>query len=144
MSGYHGSIEEMYDSHIPGVYDHSAVFGKDKRKKKTRTAFTGRQVYELEKKFKVKRYLTAPERSELAKLLGMSETQVKIWFQNRRTKWKKKTATKIHPDDETEDHLEVNEQDTVNGSVRSDPQHSDRTSDGSSPAQSLELESDQN
>ena len=67
--------------------------GKERRKKKTRTAFTGRQVYELEKKFKAKRYLTAPERSELAKTLGMTETQVKIWFQNRRTKWKKKNAT---------------------------------------------------
>ena len=143
MSGFPGSLEEMYHAHIPGVYDHSAVFGKDKRKKKTRTAFTGRQVYELEKKFKVKRYLTAPERSDLAKLLGMSETQVKIWFQNRRTKWKKKNTTKMHGDEDPE-HEEDDEHNTTNDSMRSDKQNSDRTSDCSSPAQSLELESDQN
>jgi hypothetical protein len=143
MSGFPGSLEEMYHAHIPGVYDHSTVFGRDKRKKKTRTAFTGRQVYELEKKFKVKRYLTAPERSDLAKLLGMSETQVKIWFQNRRTKWKKKSTTKMHGDEDVE-HEEGDERNAINDSVRSDKQTSDRTSDCSSPAQSLEMESDQN
>ena len=59
------------------------------KRKKTRTTFTGRQIYELEQKFEQKRYLTSAERAQLAKMLKVTETQVKIWFQNRRTKWKK-------------------------------------------------------
>ncbi|EDO30882.1 predicted protein, partial [Nematostella vectensis] len=58
-------------------------------KKKARTTFTGRQIFELEKQFEAKKYLTATERSDMASLLNVTETQVKIWFQNRRTKWKK-------------------------------------------------------
>lgn len=60
-----------------------------KKKKKARTTFTGRQIFELEKQFNAKKYLTATERSDMATLLNVTETQVKIWFQNRRTKWKK-------------------------------------------------------
>ncbi|XP_058811628.1 homeobox protein GBX-2-like [Topomyia yanbarensis] len=61
----------------------------NRRKKKARTTFTGRQIFELEKQFEVKKYLSSSERTEMAKLLNVTETQVKIWFQNRRTKWKK-------------------------------------------------------
>lgn len=61
----------------------------NKKKKKARTTFTGRQIFELEKQFDAKKYLTASERSDMAALLNVTETQVKIWFQNRRTKWKK-------------------------------------------------------
>ncbi|KRY41773.1 Homeobox protein ceh-9 [Trichinella spiralis] len=59
------------------------------KKKKARTTFTGRQIFELERQFELKKYLSSSERAELAKLLHVTETQVKIWFQNRRTKWKK-------------------------------------------------------
>ena len=52
-------------------------------KKKTRTTFTGRQVFELERHFGVKKYLSSTERADLARLLGVTETQVKIWYQNR-------------------------------------------------------------
>ncbi|XP_040581172.1 uncharacterized protein [Lepeophtheirus salmonis] len=61
----------------------------DKKKKKVRTTFTGRQIFELEKMFESKKYLSSSERSEMAKILNVTEQQVKIWFQNRRTKWKK-------------------------------------------------------
>ncbi|XP_074596627.1 uncharacterized protein LOC141851745 [Brevipalpus obovatus] len=64
--------------------------GSDKsKKKKARTTFTGRQIFELEKQFERKKYLSSSERSEMARILNVTETQVKIWFQNRRTKWKK-------------------------------------------------------
>ncbi|KAG5670551.1 hypothetical protein PVAND_000805 [Polypedilum vanderplanki] len=68
-------------------FDEQSADGK--RKKKARTTFTGRQIFELEKQFEVKKYLSSSERSEMARLLNVTETQVKIWFQNRRTKWKK-------------------------------------------------------
>ncbi|XP_006824470.1 uncharacterized protein LOC102804764 [Saccoglossus kowalevskii] len=63
--------------------------GSEKKKKKARTTFTGRQIFELERQFEVKKYLSASERAEMASLLNVTDTQVKIWFQNRRTKWKK-------------------------------------------------------
>ena len=62
---------------------------KISRRKKMRTTFTGRQIFELEKMFEVKKYLNTSDRSSLSRLLSVSEQQVKIWFQNRRTKWKK-------------------------------------------------------
>lgn len=51
------------------------------RKKRSRAAFTHMQVYELERRFNHQRYLSGPERSDLAKRLKLTETQVKIWFQ---------------------------------------------------------------
>ncbi|XP_022258590.1 homeobox protein HMX3-like, partial [Limulus polyphemus] len=59
------------------------------QRKKARTTFTGRQIFELEKQFEIKKYLSSSERATMAKLLNVTEQQVKIWFQNRRTKWKK-------------------------------------------------------
>ncbi|KAJ8923608.1 hypothetical protein NQ315_010187 [Exocentrus adspersus] len=47
------------------------------KKKKARTTFTGRQIFELEKQFELKKYLSSSERSEMAKLLNVTETQVK-------------------------------------------------------------------
>lgn len=53
------------------------------RKKRSRAAFTHMQVYELERRFNHQRYLSGPERSDLARRLKLTETQVKIWFQVR-------------------------------------------------------------
>lgn len=47
------------------------------KKKKARTTFTGRQIFELEKQFEMKKYLSSSERSEMAKLLNVTETQVR-------------------------------------------------------------------
>lgn len=47
-----------------------------RRKKKARTTFTGRQIFELEKQFEVKKYLSSSERADMAKLLNVTETQV--------------------------------------------------------------------
>ena len=65
--------------------------GTGGRKKKTRTVFSRTQVGQLETMFDLKRYLSSSERSTLARDLGLSEQQIKIWFQNRRTKFKKQT-----------------------------------------------------
>ncbi|TRZ03922.1 hypothetical protein DNTS_011099 [Danionella cerebrum] len=64
-----------------------------RKKKRSRAAFTHLQVLELEKKFSRTRYLSAPERAHLASSLHLTETQVKIWFQNRRYKTKRRQLT---------------------------------------------------
>lgn len=63
--------------------------GKQRSKRKPRVLFSQSQVYELEKRFKQQKYLSAPEREQMAKGLHLSSTQVKIWFQNRRYKSKR-------------------------------------------------------
>lgn len=68
---------------------------KDDKKRKGRATFSGSQIEKLEEAFQATQYLTTAERGRLAERLGLTESQVKIWFQNRRTKcrrtsWKSK------------------------------------------------------
>ncbi|XP_038132405.1 homeobox protein BarH-like 1 [Cyprinodon tularosa] len=63
--------------------------GKSKKGRRSRTVFTELQLMGLEKRFEKQKYLSTPDRIDLAESLGLSQLQVKTWYQNRRMKWKK-------------------------------------------------------
>ncbi|XP_065055353.1 NK1 transcription factor-related protein 1-like [Rhopilema esculentum] len=81
-----GPEDSSPDKNLKTTRDPGTKLSKPRR---IRTAFTYEQLVALENKFRTTRYLSVCERLNLALSLGLSETQVKIWFQNRRTKWKK-------------------------------------------------------
>ncbi|XP_071340267.1 homeobox protein Nkx-3.1 [Trachinotus anak] len=87
-----GVHTESLDTSCPSTSETSSYSSTGKQKR-SRAAFTHLQVLELEKKFNHQKYLSAPERAHLASTLRLTETQVKIWFQNRRYKTKRKQQT---------------------------------------------------
>lgn len=72
--------------------EHSQYNNKAKKPRKARTAFTDQQLNSLEKHFERQKYLSVQDRMEMAVKLNLTDTQVKTWYQNRRTKWKRQTA----------------------------------------------------
>lgn len=59
------------------------------KRRKARTVFSWEQLKVLEETFEKKRYVSVKDRVVIAAQLGLTEQNVKTWFQNRRTKWKK-------------------------------------------------------
>lgn len=91
----HGSLQNTTDDYriynISGLED-----SQNLRKKKTRTVFSRNQIYQLESTFDMKRYLSSSDRTTLANALKLTETQIKIWFQNRRNKWKRQISVDMN------------------------------------------------
>ncbi|XP_053948062.1 homeobox protein B-H2-like [Anastrepha ludens] len=81
-----GKDEDEYSCKSEGLLSLS------KKQRKARTAFTDHQLQTLEKSFERQKYLSVQDRMELANKLELSDCQVKTWYQNRRTKWKRQTA----------------------------------------------------
>ena len=73
-------------NHPNSAGDHS------RKQRKARTAFTDYQLQTLERSFEKQKYLSVQDRQELAAKLNLTDTQVKTWYQNRRTKWKRTTS----------------------------------------------------
>ncbi|XP_059485615.1 homeobox protein BarH-like 2 [Neocloeon triangulifer] len=78
-------------------YNSSKLPGGGTRSKRVRTIFTPEQLERLEAEFERQQYMVGPERLYLASTLHLTEAQVKVWFQNRRIKWRKQ-------------HLEIQQQ----------------------------------
>ncbi|XP_013784044.1 transcription factor LBX1-like [Limulus polyphemus] len=93
--GIPGSQNRMPDSGsvtLDGSRDHLNLFTtrqQPKKKRKSRTAFTNHQIFELEKRFLYQKYLSPADRDEIAQSLGLTNAQVITWFQNRRAKLKR-------------------------------------------------------
>ncbi|KAH7952291.1 homeobox protein BarH-like 2 [Rhipicephalus sanguineus] len=74
----------------PSTSDALQAAGRELRKaRRNRTVFTEGQLMGLERRFDSQKYLSTPDRADLARVLGLTQLQVKTWYQNRRMKWKK-------------------------------------------------------
>lgn len=95
-----GSIESLEDANQnstqAGITLRASNHASDKKRKR-RVLFSKSQTFELERRFRQQRYLSAPEREHLASMINLSPTQVKIWFQNHRYKTKRADHEKQTP-----------------------------------------------
>uniref|UniRef100_H3BXE7 Ventral homeobox n=1 Tax=Tetraodon nigroviridis TaxID=99883 RepID=H3BXE7_TETNG len=95
MSGYSSG----YDSEAASSEGLSVdEMEKESQQRRVRTKFTTEQINKLEKIFSKHKYLDARERMKTAKKLGLTETQVRTWFQNRRMKLKREMQDCFAPD----------------------------------------------
>lgn len=109
----YGSISGLYNDYSSAVLNKSmsgqVLPGQPKPRKPrrpwTRAVFSNLQRKGLEKRFQLQKYLTKADRHQLASMLGLSDNQVKVWFQNRRMKWRqdaRETITTGSPADSTD------------------------------------------
>uniref|UniRef100_A0AC35TXX2 Homeobox domain-containing protein n=1 Tax=Rhabditophanes sp. KR3021 TaxID=114890 RepID=A0AC35TXX2_9BILA len=84
-----GPIQSNYGSEINEAEDTKIHLRTQQSRRKPRVLFTHTQVLRLEERFKQQKYVNSTEREDLAKCLGLTPTQIKIWFQNRRYKSKR-------------------------------------------------------
>ncbi|XP_053139932.1 H2.0-like homeobox protein isoform X2 [Hemicordylus capensis] len=125
-----------------------AVLTKDtlpqtyKRKRSwSRAVFSNLQRKGLEKRFEIQKYVTKPDRKQLAAMLGLTDAQVKVWFQNRRMKWRHSKEAQAQKDKEKEptEKAAGGAVAAVEGDTERSPSRSEGESE-SSEADSLDLE----
>ncbi|XP_019745990.1 homeobox protein EMX1 [Hippocampus comes] len=92
---FFGHRFQGHDASQDGLLLHGPFARKPKR---IRTAFSPSQLLRLERAFEKNHYVVGAERKQLAGSLSLSETQVKVWFQNRRTKYKRQKLEEDGPD----------------------------------------------
>ncbi|XP_028967267.1 pituitary homeobox x-like [Galendromus occidentalis] len=84
---------------LMGGVTRATAVGRRTRKagvdRKPRQAYSVKQLERLESEFKIDKYLSVSKRMELSAALNLTEVQIKTWFQNRRTKWKKQMTAKV-------------------------------------------------
>ncbi|XP_046382311.1 homeobox protein H2.0-like [Ischnura elegans] len=98
---HHPHHQQSGGHHHPGVGPPGSVFplpgsfpwagsarGKPRRGMMRRAVFSDLQRKGLERRFQIQKYISKPDRKKLAEKLGLKDSQVKIWFQNRRMKWR--------------------------------------------------------
>ncbi|XP_058021438.1 H2.0-like homeobox protein [Ahaetulla prasina] len=144
------SVQHQFQDTFPGPY---AVLTKDtlpqtyKRKRSwSRAVFSNLQRKGLEKRFEIQKYVTKPDRKQLAAMLGLTDAQVKVWFQNRRMKWRHSKEAQAQKDKEKEPAEKVAAAGAAlgpgpagEGELERSPSRSEGESD-SSEAESLDLE----
>ncbi|XP_053920057.1 H2.0-like homeobox protein isoform X1 [Cuculus canorus] len=144
------SVQHQFQDTFPGPY---AVLTKDtlpqtyKRKRSwSRAVFSNLQRKGLEKRFEIQKYVTKPDRKQLAAMLGLTDAQVKVWFQNRRMKWRHSKEAQAQKDKEPPPEPEPEPPAqraggppaATSGEPERSPSHSEGDSD-SSDADSLDM-----
>ncbi|XP_072413347.1 transcription factor LBX1-like isoform X1 [Chiloscyllium punctatum] len=92
FKGLEVSVLQAAEGSVLTGRDGLSIFGQrstPKKRRKSRTAFTNHQIYELEKRFLYQKYLSPADRDQIAQQLGLTNAQVITWFQNRRAKLKR-------------------------------------------------------
>ncbi|XP_063683282.1 homeobox protein ceh-31-like isoform X2 [Bolinopsis microptera] len=87
-------VPEVSESYRPCLMvadtsDQSQDCGASKKVRRPRTCFSDEQLKELERRFRINKYVSVADRTLLCSELGLTDSQIKTWFQNRRTKWKR-------------------------------------------------------
>ncbi|GFT07855.1 homeobox protein EMX1 [Nephila pilipes] len=102
----YGLISHKFSGFDPSML----VYNPYRKAKRVRTAFSPSQLLQLEDAFEKNHYVVGGERRELAQKLNLTETQVKVWFQNRRTKLKRQKQDDEDSDAQNKDFCDTREQ----------------------------------
>ncbi|XP_029635031.1 homeobox protein DBX1-B-like [Octopus sinensis] len=134
---------------LPGPYSilntdqHSANQPKRKRSW-SRAVFSNLQRKGLEKRFEVQKYVTKPDRRQLAAMLGLTDAQVKVWFQNRRMKWRHSQQQKDQKpgDDRNENMTEGGKEKSDLADSSKEMDNESKDSSDSSDNEEMDIEND--
>ncbi|XP_026196436.1 H2.0-like homeobox protein isoform X1 [Anabas testudineus] len=141
------SSQHQFQDTFPGPY---AVLTKDtmpqtyKRKRSwSRAVFSNLQRKGLEKRFEIQKYVTKPDRKQLAAMLGLTDAQVKVWFQNRRMKWRHSKEAQAQKDKDKDEKADKSASESGCRETK-EPLESECESEGGSECESDEAAEEDN